>query len=83
MLELSLMDVLTAPVLVLNKNFEPVQLTTALMCVVLLYGGAALAFDEEGETYDFDLWRFLPVRDDDDGVPTVAGAACASRASCT
>ena len=74
MLELSLMDVLTAPVLVLNKNFEPVQLTTARRAFVLLYGGAALALDEEGETYDFDLWRVLPVRDDDDGVPTVAGS---------
>jgi 5-methylcytosine-specific restriction endonuclease McrA len=66
-------DVLTAPVLVLNKNFEPVHLTTARRAFVLLYGGAAVALDESGEPYDFDLWRELPVRDDDDVVPTVSG----------
>lgn len=67
-------DVLTTPVLVLNKNFEPVHLTTAKRAFVLLYGGAAKALDESGEPYDFDLWRELPVRDDDDGVPTVSGS---------
>lgn len=67
-------DVLSTPVLVLNKNFEPVHLTTARRAFVLLYGGAALALDESGETYDFELWRELPVREDDDVVPTVTGA---------
>lgn len=67
-------DVLTIPVLVLNKNFEPVHLTTARRAFVLLYGGAALAIDESGEGYDFELWRELPLRDDDDFVPTVTGS---------
>jgi 5-methylcytosine-specific restriction endonuclease McrA len=67
-------DVLCTPVLVLNKNFEPVHLTTARRAFVLLYGGAAMALDESGEPYDFDLWRVLPVRDSDDGVPTVTGS---------
>jgi 5-methylcytosine-specific restriction endonuclease McrA len=67
-------DVLCTPVLVLNKNFEPVHLTTARRAFVLLYGGAALALDESGEPYDFALWRVLPVRDDDDVVPTVTGS---------
>jgi 5-methylcytosine-specific restriction endonuclease McrA len=67
-------DVLCTPVLVLNKNFEPVHLTTARRAFVLLYGGAAMALDESGEPYDFDLWRELPVRDDDDAVPLVAGS---------
>lgn len=67
-------DVLCTPVLVLNRNFEPVHLTTARRAFVLLYGGAAHALDESGETYDFDLWRELPARDDDDVVPTVAGS---------
>lgn len=67
-------DVLTTPVLVLNKNFEPVHLTTARRAFVLLYGGAALAIDESGEGYDFELWRELPLRDDDDFVPTVTGS---------
>lgn len=67
-------DVLSTPVLVLNKNFEPVHLTTARRAFVLLYGGAAMALDESGELYDFELWRDLPVRDEDDGVPTSSGA---------
>jgi 5-methylcytosine-specific restriction endonuclease McrA len=67
-------DVLYAPVLVLNRNFEPVQVTSARRAFILLYGGAAHALDEEGDTYDFDLWRSLPVREVDDALPIVGGA---------
>jgi len=67
-------DVLSRPVLVLNRVFQPVQLTTAKRAFVLLYGGAANALDESGEEYDFDLWRSLPVRDVDDGVPIIGGS---------
>ncbi|HEX7663501.1 MAG TPA: HNH endonuclease [Polyangiaceae bacterium] len=66
-------DVLEAPVLVLNRHFEPVQLTTARRAFILLYGGAAHALDESGEPYDFDLWRMLPVREEDDAIPIVGG----------
>ncbi len=67
-------DVLGTPVLVLNRLFEPVQVTTAKRAFVLLYGGVAQALDEEGETYDFDLWRGLPVRESDEGLPIVGGS---------
>jgi len=67
-------DVLSRPVLVLNRVFQPVQLTTAKRAFVLLYGGAANALDESGEEYDFDLWRSLPVRDVDDAVPIIGGS---------
>lgn len=67
-------DTLCKPVLVLNRLFQPVQLTTAKRAFVLLYGGAAQAMDEGGEAYDFDLWRSLPVRDEDDALPIVGGA---------
>ena len=63
-------DVLGLPVLVLNRHFSPIQVTTVKRAFVLLYGGAAQAVDEEGEEYDFDLWRTLPVRDGDDIVPS-------------
>ncbi len=66
-------DVLSLPVLVLNRVFQPVQVTTAKRAFVLLYGGAANALDEVGEAYDFDLWRSLPVRDGDDVVSIVGG----------
>ena len=67
-------DVLCLPVLVLNRNFQPVQVTTAKRAFVLLYGGAALALDDDGESRDFDLWRMLPLRDGDDALPIVGGA---------
>jgi 5-methylcytosine-specific restriction endonuclease McrA len=67
-------DVLDMPVLVLNRYFQPVQVTTAKRAFVLLYGGAARALDEDGEAYDFDLWRGLPVRGSDDTLPIVSGA---------
>lgn len=67
-------DVLHAPVLLLNCNFQPVQVTSVRRAFVLLYGGAARALDEDGDPYDFDLWRSLPVRDVDDALPIVGGA---------
>jgi 5-methylcytosine-specific restriction endonuclease McrA len=66
-------DVLSRPVLVLNRVFQPVQLTTAKRAFVLMYGGAATALDASGEEYDFDLWRSLPVRAEDDYIPIVGG----------
>ena len=67
-------EVLSKPVLILNRVFAPVQLTTAKRAFVLLYGGSARALDEAGEEYDFDLWRMLPVRAADDALPIVGGA---------
>jgi len=66
-------DVLSLPVLVLNRHLVPVQVTTVKRAVVLLYGGVALALDEGGDSYDFELWRELPIRLDDDGIPLVNG----------
>jgi 5-methylcytosine-specific restriction endonuclease McrA len=66
-------EVLALPVLVLNRHFQPVQVTTAKRAMVLLYGGAAEALDEHGETHDFDGWRALPMRAEDDGLPIVGG----------
>lgn len=67
-------DVLSKPVLVLNRVFQPVQLTTAKRAFVLLYGGSANALDEDGEEYDFDLWRTLPVRRADDALPIIGSS---------
>lgn len=67
-------DALSRPVLVLNRVFQPIQLTTAKRAFVLLYGGSAHALDESGEAYDFDLWRSLPVRAADDSVAIIGGA---------
>jgi len=67
-------DLLSAPVLLLNRYYEPVQLTTVRRAFVLLFGGAAHALDEHGEPYSFDVWRALPVRDEDDSIPIIGGS---------
>lgn len=67
-------DVLSTRVLVLNRYYQPVRLTTAKRAFVLLYAGIALAVDEGGEAYDFEAWFRLPVRDDDDALPIVGGS---------
>lgn len=66
-------DVLTLPVLLLNRHFAPVSVATVRRSFVLLYGGAARAVDGDGETYDFETWASMPVRSTDDGIPTVSG----------
>src|ERR1700722_12562319 len=71
---LTMTDVLSLPVLVLNRHLSPVQVTTVKRAIVLMYGGVANALDEIGEAYEFDLWRDMPVRDDDDAIPIVGGA---------
>ncbi len=65
---------LNLPVLVLNRNYAPVCLTSCRRAVTLLYSGIARALDTEGETHDFDDWRSLPVGQRDDVIPLVEGA---------
>ena len=67
-------DPLHLPVLVLNRFFQPVRITSARRAFVLLYTGTARALDDHGECYDFGHWQALPVRDGvDDVVPIVSG----------
>jgi hypothetical protein len=66
-------DVLSVPVLLLNRFFAPISVTTARRALVLLYGGSAHAIDDAGETHDFVAWVRLPVRDADDGLPIIGG----------
>ena len=40
----------------------------------LLYGKVALALDEGGDSHDFDVWRGLPLRENDDAIPIVGGS---------
>ncbi|HET9957026.1 MAG TPA: HNH endonuclease [Polyangiaceae bacterium] len=72
-------DVLTLPVLLLNRHFAPVSVATVRRAFVLLYGGAARAVDGEGETYDFGDWLNMPVRHSDDGLPIIGGQVRAPR----
>jgi 5-methylcytosine-specific restriction endonuclease McrA len=67
-------DPLSLPVLVINRLYQPVQVTTARRALLLLFGGSAFALDDHGEMHDFSAWRHLPVRDHDDALPIVGGA---------
>jgi 5-methylcytosine-specific restriction endonuclease McrA len=66
-------DPLTLPVLVLNRFFQPVRITTLKRAIVLVYAGVAAALDEDGDSYPFADWRQLPVRAEDDGLPILSG----------
>ncbi len=67
-------DPLSLPVLVINRLYQPVQITSARRAVLLLFGESASALDDGGELHDFGSWRRLPVRDGDDAIPIVGGA---------
>jgi hypothetical protein len=60
-------------VLVLNRSFLPVHVTSARRAFILLYQGIAKAVDERYDTFDFESWRSLSVRGADEFVGTVGG----------
>jgi len=47
---------LAAPVLVLNRSFQPVRVTTARQAFEMLFLGRARALDEAHEAHDFRGW---------------------------
>lgn len=51
---------LDAPVLVLNRNYQPVRIARARRALMMLYLGAARALDARFEAYDFRRWSALP-----------------------
>jgi 5-methylcytosine-specific restriction endonuclease McrA len=68
-------DPLTLPVLVINRVFQPIRITSARRAIRLLYTGTARALTEDGELLDFGAWLRLPVREGrDDVLPIVNGA---------
>ena len=67
-------DPLELPVLVVNRFFQPVQITSARRAFLLLFGGSAQAIDDNGDLHDFPAWRLLPVREHDDGLPILSGS---------
>lgn len=52
---------LSSSVLVLNKSFLPVHVTSLKRALVLLYQGIAKAVDENYRTFTFDSWQSLSV----------------------
>lgn len=50
---------LNTAVLVLNKHYQPIHVTTVRRAFVLLYQGMARAVDRHFETFDFPSWAAL------------------------
>jgi 5-methylcytosine-specific restriction endonuclease McrA len=67
-------ELLSLPVLVLNRVFQPIRIATARRALTLLYCGTAQVLDGDGELHDFGPWRRLPVRAGrDDPLPLLGG----------
>lgn len=54
---------LNADVLVLNRNWQPIQVTTARRAFVLLYVGAAQAIGPDFAVFDYASWEALSERE--------------------
>ncbi len=52
---------LNSKVLVLNRSYLPVHVTSVKRAFALLYQGVARAVDEQYHTFDFDSWRDLSI----------------------
>ena len=57
-------------VLVLNRVFQAVQITSVRRALTLLYKGQVRAVDSEYRTYDFENWMDIPVQPEDHFVVT-------------
>lgn len=66
------MTVLDSSVLVLNRHYQPVNITSVRRAFTLLYQGVARAIDREFQTFDFESWAALSAElGDDDVIRTV------------
>src|SRR6266849_4184774 len=52
-------NLLNSKVLVLNRSYLPVHVTSVKRAFALLYQGVAKAVDDQYHTFDFDSWRDL------------------------
>lgn len=64
---------LNSSVLVLNRSYLPVHVTSVRRAFSLLYQGIAKVVDEQYQTFNFDEWSQLAVARDMDAIGTSAG----------
>jgi 5-methylcytosine-specific restriction endonuclease McrA len=65
--------VLNAAVLVLNRSYLPIHVTSVRRAFSLLYQGLARAVNNQYETFDFESWQALSVTVHEDAIGTVGG----------
>ncbi len=59
---------LSSQVLVLNRSYIPIHVTTVRRAFILLYQGLAKAVDQQFETFDFCDWSELSVASHEEGI---------------
>ena len=64
----------SSSVLVLNKSFLPVHVTSLKRALILLYQDIAKAVDENYRTFSFDSWRELSVTEKTNSIGLVGRA---------
>jgi len=64
--------VLSSPVLVLNRSYFPVHVTSVRRAFCLLYRGIARVVDEQYRTFDFASWSELSSEVHGEGIQTVS-----------
>ena len=64
---------LSANVLVLNRSYLPIHVTSARRAFALVYQGIARVIDAQYKTFDFESWRQLAVARDEESIGTPHG----------
>lgn len=64
-------NTLQSRVLVLNRAFMPIQVTSVKRAFCMIYMGVAKAIDQEYQTFDFETWSQLKISASDDSVGLV------------
>ena len=67
---------LNATVLVLNRSYLPIHVTSARRAFALVYRDVARVVNEEYETFDFESWRRRRGTDGTSLIGTPGGAIC-------
>jgi len=65
---------LNSSVLVLNRSFMPIHVTSAKRAFSLVYSGTANVVDEQYQTFDFESWAQQPGAGSEDTVGTSSGS---------
>lgn len=66
-------------VLVLNRSYLPIHVTSVRRAFSLIYQDAARAIDEQYQTFDFESWRELASEREGDRIGTARGAILVPR----
>ena len=70
---------LNSSVLVLNRSFLPIHVTSVRRAFSLIFCGGAQAVDANYQTFDFESWLLHPASPDADRIGTISGGIAVPR----